>query len=105
MQSCFSFWLENQLIQAVQEVVPKVESSNKINYKKIGKEVQRWVFAFVGIVTMICIIIVGVQMLYAEWNTEQMKAAMNGIFYIIVGLAVIPFAYFIIKLISSIRLW
>lgn len=105
MASFCAFGLKEELVQAVQEVVPKVQSSNKIDYVKIAKEAQRWVFAFVGITTMVCLIIIGAKMFHADGNSEELKSSMMGIFYIIIGLALIPFAYFIIRLISQIRIW
>lgn len=96
--------LQNDLTDTVQELIPDVESDNEIDYVNVAKEIQFWVFVFVGIIAVAYIIYIGAKLIWAPGNMEEMTSAMKSIVYIVIGLALIPFAYFIVQLIVNIRL-
>ncbi|MBP6921235.1 hypothetical protein KBB89_01670 [Candidatus Gracilibacteria bacterium] len=98
------YGLQQDLNTAVQTLVPTVQSSNRVNYVNIAREIQFWLFVFVGIIAVAYIIYIGAKLLWAPGNTEEMTSAIKSITYIIIGLALIPFAYFIVQLIANIRL-
>lgn len=50
------------------------------------------------------IIYIGAQLLWAPGSMEEMTKAMKSLTYVIIGLALIPFAYFLINFIINIRL-
>lgn len=111
---CFSFFslvalgasgLQGDLTTSVDELIPTVQSSTKIDYVDVAREVQFWLFVFVGVIAVAYIIYIGAKLLWAPGNMEEMTSAIKSITYIVIGLALIPFAYFIVQLIVNIRLW
>lgn len=96
--------LQNDLTGSVDELIPTVQSSTKIDYVDVAREIQFWLFVFVGVIAVIYIIYIGAKLLWAPGNAEEMTSAIKSITYIIIGLALIPFAYFIVQLIVNIRL-
>lgn len=97
--------LQNNLTGAVSELVPEVRTVKRtMSYADIAKEIQRWIFLFIGIIAVGYIIYIGAQLLWAPGNMEEMKSAMKSLMYVIVGLALIPFAYFLVNFIINIRL-
>jgi hypothetical protein len=97
--------LQWQLNNAVEELIPQVNSvRHSIWYTEVAKEIQFWLFIFVGVIAVGYIIYIGAQLLWSPWNMEEMSKALKSMMYIVIGLAIIPFAYFLIKLIISIRL-
>lgn len=70
----------------------------------IGREIQFWIFVFIGIIAVAYIIYIGAKLLWAPGNTEEMTTAIKSIAYVVLGLAIIPFAYFLVQLIAHIRL-
>lgn len=99
------FWLQRDLTNTVERLIPTVQSDNRVDYVNIAREIQFWLFVFVGIIAVAYIIYIGAKLLWAPGNTEEMTSAMKSIAYIVIGLALIPFAYFIVQLIANIRLW
>ena len=96
--------LQENLNGAVQEMVPNVESDRKVDYVNIGKEVQNWIFMLIGIIAVAYLVYVGAKMLWAPGSIEEMHSSVHSLIYIIIGLALIPFAYVLIQLIVNIRL-
>lgn len=99
------FWLQKDLTNTVERLIPTVQSDNRVDYVNIAREIQFWLFVFVGIIAVAYIIYIGAKLLWAPGNTEEMTSAMKSIAYIVIGLAIIPFAYFIVQLIANIRIW
>jgi inner membrane protein involved in colicin E2 resistance len=97
--------LQKDITSTVQELVPNVESNNNINYVKVAKEVQRWIFMSIGIIALGYLIYIGAKLLWAPGSAEEMQSAIHSVVYVMIGLALIPFAYFLIQLIVNIRLW
>jgi hypothetical protein len=56
------------------------------------------------VIAVAYIIYIGAKLLWAPGNMEEMTSAIKSIVYIVIGLALIPFAYFIVQLIVNIRL-
>lgn len=96
--------LQNTLTGTVQDLIPQVQSDNQVDYVNIAREAQFWIFVFVGIIAVAYIIYIGAKLLWAPGNMEEMTSALKSLAYIILGLAIIPFAYFIVQLIVNIRL-
>lgn len=99
------FGLQRDLTTTVERLIPTVQSDNRVDYVNIAREVQFWLFVFVGLIAVSYIIYIGAKLLWAPGNTEEMTSAIKSITYIVIGLALIPFAYFIVQLIANIRLW
>ena len=99
------YWLQQDLTNTVERLIPTVRSDNRVDYVNIAREVQFWLFVFVGIIAVSYMIYIGAKLLWAPGNTEEMTSAMKSMGYIIIWLALIPFAYFIVQLIANIRLW
>jgi Type IV secretion system pilin len=99
------YWLQQDLTNTVQRLIPTVQSDNRVDYVHIAREVQFWLFVFVGIIAVSYMIYIGTKLLFAPGNTEEMTSAMKSMGYIVIWLALIPFAYFIVQLLSNIRLW
>jgi len=93
----------NQLTNIVGKIIPKASqnSSSTIDYISIAKEIQYWIFAFVGTIAVIYIVWAGAKLLWAPGNTEEVTTAMKSIGYIVIGLAIIPFAWFLISFIIN----
>lgn len=90
------------LTDAVQTIIPNASpNSGSINYVSIAKEVQYWIFALVGVIAVIYIIWIGAKLIWAPGNTEEVSKAMKSLGYIIIGLAIMPFAYFIVSFIIN----
>ena len=100
-----AYWLQQDLTDTVERLIPTVRSDNRVDYVNIAREVQFWLFVFVGIIAVSYMIYIGAKLLWAPGNTEEMTSAMKSMGYIIIWLALIPFAYFIVQLIANIRLW
>ncbi len=96
--------LQGNLVDSVDELIPTVQSNNQIDYVDVAREVQFWIFVFVGVIAVAYIIYIGAKLLWAPGNMEEMTSAIKSIVYIVIGLAIIPFAYFIVQLIVNIRL-
>jgi hypothetical protein len=97
--------LQGQLNNAVEEIIPQVQSvGRKVGYAEIAKEIQFWLFVFIGIIAVAYIIYIGAQLLWASGNMEEMTKAMKSLAYVVIGLALIPFAYFLVNFIINIRL-
>lgn len=96
--------LQGDLNSTVQELVPQVQSDNNINYVSLSREAQFWIFVFIGIIAVAYIIYIGAKLLWAPGNMEELTSATKSLLYIVLGLALIPFAYFIVQLIANIRL-
>lgn len=75
--------LQNDITDTVQELIPDVESDNELDYVNVAKEVQFWVFVFVGIIAVAYIIYIGAKLLWAPGNMEQMTSAMKSLVYIV----------------------
>jgi hypothetical protein len=58
----------------------------------------------VGIIAVACMMYIGAKLLWAQGNMEELYAATKSMVYIIIGLALIPLAYFLVQLIVNIRL-
>ncbi|MCB9806530.1 hypothetical protein H6768_01270 [Candidatus Peribacteria bacterium] len=100
----FGAELQGALTDTVQTLIPTVQSNNRLDYVNVAREVQFWLFVFVGIIAVAYIIYIGAKLLWAPGNMEEMTSALKSIVYIVIGLALIPFAYFIVQLIVNIRL-
>lgn len=97
--------LQGDLTGRIQEVIPQVGAPNQdLNYIDIAEEIQFWVFVFIGVIAVAYIIYIGAKLLWAPGNTEQITTALKSLAYIVVWLALIPFAYFIVNFIIKIRL-
>lgn len=96
--------LQGDLNGTVQELVPQVQSDNEVDYVSIAREAQFWIFVFIGIIAVAYIIYIGAKLLWAPGNMEELTSATKSLVYIVLGLALIPFAYFIVQLIANIRL-
>ncbi len=105
----FSF-AQNDLTQQdltgrIQVLIPNAASTKQdLNYVDIAKEIQYWIFVFIGIIAVAYIIYIGAKLLWAPGSTEEMTAALKSLVYVVIWLALIPFAYFIIDFIKNIRL-
>jgi len=97
--------LQRDLTETVQTLIPTVQSNTRFDYVNVAREVQFWLFAFVGLIAVCYIIYIGAKLIWAPGNMEEMTSALKSIVYIVIGLAIIPFAYFIVQLIVNIRLW
>lgn len=88
------------LTNIVRQIIPNAApGSEKINYVGVAQEVQYWIFALVGVIAVIYLIWAGAKLIWAPGNTEEIGTAMKSIGYIVVGLALIPFAWFIVSFI------
>jgi hypothetical protein len=97
--------LQDDINQGVQETIPNVKTSTKnINYVSIAQEMKFWLFAFVGIIAVAYIIYIGAKLLWAPGNTEEITTSLKSLGYVVVGLALIPFAYFIVQFIVNMRI-
>jgi hypothetical protein len=60
------------LTNVVQTIIPDASpNSGSINYTSIAKQVQYWIFAFVGVIAVLYIIWVGAKLIWAPGNTEE----------------------------------
>lgn len=100
-----AFSLQQYLTNSVESTIPVVRSNSRIDYVDIAQEIQFWIFVFVGIIAVVYIIYIGAKLLWAPGNAEEMSSALKSMVYVILWLALIPFAYFIIQLIVNIRVW
>lgn len=90
----------NSITGVVKEIIPNASpNSGTINYVSIAQEAQYWIFALVGVIAVIYIIWVGAKLIWAPGNTEEITTAMKSLGYIVIGLAIIPFAWFIVSFI------
>ncbi len=98
--------LQNSLTGAVEETMPQVNTTQtkNIDYASLAREIQFWIFIFIGVISVAYILYIGAKLLWAPGSTEEITVAMKSLAYIIVGLALIPFAYFIIQFLINIRL-
>ncbi len=97
--------LQNTITSGVAEVIPNVQSVSKtINYAQIAKEIQFWIFVFIGIIAVVYIIIIGAKLLWAPGSMEEMSTSLKALAYVVIGLALMPFAYFLVNFIIHIRL-
>ncbi len=86
-------------------MIPQVNSVDRnIDYASVAKEIQFWLFVFLGVIAVVYIIYIGAKLLWAPGSTEEMTKAFVSLFYVVIGLAIIPFAYFLINFIIHIRL-
>ncbi|MBP7823394.1 hypothetical protein KA050_03525 [Candidatus Gracilibacteria bacterium] len=97
--------LQTTLVDGPKEVIPtvKVDTSN-INYVSIAQEIKFWLFAFIGIIAVAYIIYIGAKLLWAPGSTEEITTSLKSLLYVVVGLALIPFALFIVQFIVNIRI-
>ena len=103
----FPTWadLRDDITAAINETMTKVnEQDTNIDYADIAKEIQYWIFVFIGVISIAYIIYIGAKLLWAPGSMEEMTKAIKSFVYIVVGLALIPFAYFLVSFIMNIRL-
>ena len=97
--------LQTDLSNAIGDVIPNVTTNTtNINYVVIAQELKFWIFAFIGIIAVAYIIYTGAKLLWAPGNTEEVTTSLKSLGYIVLGLAIIPFAYFIIQFIVNLRI-
>ena len=97
--------LHNEINNGVAELVPTANKVNqKIDYAKIAKEIQVWIFFFVGLIAVCYIVYIGAKLLWAPGSSEEMTKSLVSLSYVVIGLALMPFAYFLINFIINIRI-
>jgi hypothetical protein len=97
--------LRDNVTGAVEDVIPNVQTGKaNLDYVAVAKEVQFWIFAFIGIIAVAYILWIGAKLLWAPGNTEEITTSLKSLGYVVAGLALIPFAYFIIQFIINLRL-
>lgn len=97
--------LHGDLNNVVEEIIPNANPvSQSISYARIAKTIQFWLFVFVGIIAVGYIIFIGARLLWAPGSVEEVTSALKSLAYVVVGLALMPFAYFLVNFIINIRL-
>lgn len=61
-------------------------------------------FILVGVIAVLYIIWAGAKLLWAPGNTEEITSAMKTLGYIMLGLAIIPFAWMLVNFIINFSL-
>lgn len=86
----FADSLRNTITSGVTEVIPGVLSANKnFSYAQIAKQVQFWIFVFIGLIAVAYIIYIGAKLLWAPGSMEEMTKSLVSLAYVVVGLALI----------------
>lgn len=86
-------------------MIPNVAvDTTNINYVSIAQEIKFWLFAFIGIIAVAYIIYIGAKLLWAPGSTEEITTSLKSLLYVVVGLALIPFALFIVQFIVNLRI-
>lgn len=97
--------LQWALVEGPKEVIPNVTvDTTNINYVSIAQEIKFWLFAFIGIIAVAYIVYIGAKLLWAPGSTEEITSSLKSLLYVVVGLALIPFALFIVQFIVNIRI-
>lgn len=97
--------LRDDITDSVEELIPSVETqTSDLDYVAVAEVVQFWIFAFVGIISVAYMLWIGAKLLWAPGNTEEITTSLKSLGYVVAGLALIPFAYFIIQFIINIRI-
>lgn len=78
-----AYGLQADLTETVQVLIPNVQSDNRVDYVNIAREVQFWIFVFIGIIAVAYIIYIGAKLLWAPGNTEEMTHALKSITYVV----------------------
>lgn len=97
--------LRDQITKGVEDVIPNVQTqTSNLDYVAVAKEVQYWIFALIGLIAVAYILWIGAKLLWAPGNTEEITTSLKSLAYVAAGLALIPFAYFIIQFIINLRI-
>ncbi len=76
--------LQGSLNGAIQALIPNAGTPKQdLNYVDIAKEVQFWVFVFIGVIAVAYIIYIGAKLLWAPGNTEQITIALKSLAYVV----------------------
>lgn len=57
--------LQKDLTNTVERLIPTVQSDSRIDYVSVGREIQFWLFVFVGIIAVCYIIYTGAKLLWS----------------------------------------
>lgn len=97
--------LQSALVEGPKEVIPTVDvDTTNISYVSIAQEIKFWLFAFMGIIAVAYIVYIGAKLLWAPGSTEEITSSLKSLLYVVVGLALIPFAFFIVQFIVNLRI-
>ncbi|MBP8016489.1 hypothetical protein KAZ01_00630 [Candidatus Gracilibacteria bacterium] len=80
-----------------------IGQDNNISLMQILKSIQNYILAFVGIITIGTFIYIGARLVMAEGKQEEFNKAMKAIIYVVLGLAIIPLSYIVIKIVTGLN--
>ena len=75
-----------------------------VNEKTFLKTAEAYLIGVVAMVAVVVFLWIGYNLLSAEGDPEQFKKAQKALAYAVVGLAVIPLAYLVVRLAVSVNL-
>ncbi len=76
---------QEDLTNRIQVLIPNAGSTKQdLNYVDIAKEIQYWIFVFIGIIAVAYIIYIGAKLLWAPGNTEEMTSSLKSLAYVVV---------------------
>lgn len=84
LSTFFSFAadLQGDLTEAVQTLIPTVQSDREVDYVNVAREIQYWIFVFVGIIAVAYIIYIGTKLLWAPGSMEEMESSLKSVAYV-----------------------
>jgi hypothetical protein len=98
--------LQDDVNSAIGETISGVQTAGTrdIDYVDVAHEVQFWVFVVIGLIAVGYIVYIGARLIWAPGNMEELSSSVKALAYVVLGLAIIPFAYFLVQFIVSLRL-
>ena len=96
--------LQQDVQTAIHDINPEVQDVREVDEAKLFREWQYLLFQIVGIVTIVMILWIGVKFLFAKGNLEEFKEESKAAIFIVIGLAIIPLSYFLIRYLTDLNL-
>lgn len=62
-----------------------------------------FLFSILAIVSIAVFVFYGFKLVVARWSEEEFKKALTGFLYVVIGLAIIPLAWWAVKIISTLK--
>lgn len=77
-------------------------SSTNVTFKNnFLKNIQVYFMGLLGIVSVSVFLYIGFTLFTARGNEEEFKKAWKALIYVVVGLAVMPLAYIVVKIVTG----
>ncbi|MDD2487317.1 MAG: hypothetical protein PHS92_03035 [Candidatus Gracilibacteria bacterium] len=77
-------------------------NKNNVNFSdNFIKVIEKYIFGLVGVIAVSVFIYIAYMLFTAEGKEDEMKKAVKALTYAIVGLAIIPLSYVVIKIVTG----